>query len=530
MARNVLVVAGIGTLLLGAASAAAAEYHVDGTAPGPGDGTAGDPWTSIQQGIDALAPGDTLIVHAGTYDVTAAIQVQGKHGTEALPIVIRAEGAVVLDGADRDRGVWQGLVNVQSSEWITIQGFTIEDAGFFGILFQNVAHGTAEGVSTNRTNGSGLASWTSSDITFRNNDVQSCCNAGQMGSGTGCQECISLDHVDGFTIERNLVHDSQQNGLANWGGGEGIDVKNGSSNGVVRFNEVRNIVQLGIYVDAWEADITNVEIYGNRVHHNANGIIITSEQTGNYGNIRIHDNLSYDNAFEGISISHYDVSNPTVTDIQIYNNTVVHNGFPGSKPYFLPVDQQNASWGHGVTIGDPDVQGLVIRDNIFYDNATAQIDLVAGLAGPILEHNLVGPTLGSGAAGDGAIQTAIPGFVDYAGRDLRLAEGSPAIDAGIGGPNLGATDCWGNARVAGSVVDVGAFEFASTPPGAGGAAGTDGGLSTGGAVATGGVAGSAAAASDDSGGCGCHAAGSAVSQPWLLLVLGAWFASRRRTT
>jgi hypothetical protein len=518
------------------ATASAADYHVDGAATAPGSGTVGAPWTDIQRGVDALGPGDTLVVHAGTYDVAKAIQVKSKHGTGTQPIVIRAEGAALLRGGDRDRGVWQGLINVQGSEWVTIEGLSIEDAGFFGILFQNVDHGSAVGNATNRTNASGIASWTSSNLTLRGNDVQSCCNAGQMGSGTSCQECISLDHVDGFLIEGNLVHDSQQNGLAQWGGGEGIDVKNGSSHGVVRGNEVHHIVQLGIYLDAWETDITDVEIVGNLVHHNANGIIITSEQTGNYGNIRIHDNVVYDNGFDGFSVSHYQVSNPTVTDIRIYNNTSVHNGFPGSKPYFLSQAEQSASWGRGITIGDPDIVGLVISDNIFFDNASAQMELVAGLASPTLEHNLVGPAVGpNGSTGSHAVQTSDPRFLDYAGRDLRLAEGSPAIDAGLGGPNIAATDFLGNARVLGTAVDIGAFEYGATPVGdagwafdasgsAGGGGSKDGGAATGGSrlsdasgavggstalgggAATGGLDSAQSSASGDQGACSCRTA------------------------
>jgi hypothetical protein len=544
---------------LPAASASAADYHVDGAATPPGSGTVGAPWTDVQRGVDALGPGDTLVVHAGTYDLAAAVQVKGKHGTGTQPIVIRAEGAAVLRGGDRDRGVWQGLINVDGSEWITVQGIAIEDAGFFGILFQNVDHGSALGNSTSRTNASGLASFSSSNLTLRGNDVQSCCNAGQMGSGTSCQECISLDHVDGFTIEGNLVHDSQQNGLANWGGGEGIDVKNGSSHGVVRGNEVRNIVQLGIYVDAWETDITDVEIYGNRVHHNANGIIITSEQTGNFGNIRIHDNLVYDNGFDGLSVSHYQVSNPTVKDIQIYNNTSVHNGFPGSKPYFLSQAEQSASWGRGITIGDPDIAGLVISDNISFDNASAQMELVAGLGGPTLEHNLIGPAVGSnGSTGSHPVQTSDARFVDYAGRDLRLAQGSPAIDAGLGGPNVAATDFWGNARVAGAAVDIGAFEYDSTPVGdagwafdASGSAGAGGAKEGGGAAtggsrafdAAGGVGGSTAqgggaapggedgATIGDQGACSCRITGPSSASNGGVLGLFVWaLAARRRQT
>ena len=91
------------------------------------------------------------------------------------------------------------------------------------------------------------------------------------------------------------------------------------------------------------------------------------------------------------------------------------------------------------------------------DNATAQLLLAAGLVDAVVENNLIGPSLGSGVAGDRPV-TSDPMFVDAVKSDFRLRPGSPAIDAGMGGPNLGKTDCWGNPRLAGKGVDIGAYE------------------------------------------------------------------------
>jgi hypothetical protein len=101
-------------------------------------------------------------------------------------------------------------------------------------------------------------------------------------------------------------------------------VKNGSSNGIVRHNEIWNLPQVGLYVDAWRADIHNLEIYGNRVHHCANGIALNSEQTGNLFDIRVHDNLSYANGETGLAVWRF--KNTTLADVQLYNNTVVGKG------------------------------------------------------------------------------------------------------------------------------------------------------------------------------------------------------------
>ena len=60
--------------------------------------------------------------------------------------------------------------------------------------------------------------------------------------------------------------------------------------------------------------------------------------------------------------------------------------------------------------------------------------------------------------GSGNITNA-PGFVDRAGGDLRLGLGSACIDAGNSALIPGTLDLDGNARIAGSAVDMGAYEY-----------------------------------------------------------------------
>jgi hypothetical protein len=450
--RRALVMSAVLVLLSGRALSGA-TYQVSLNGSDSNNGIA-KPWKSLQKGVDALKPGDTLKVLAGEYAIDAAIAVKGKKATQEAPILIQAQGKVVLRDGKEKINTWQGILDIRDSTWITVRGFTLEQSGFFGVYMNAADHITVEGCATNESIASGVAAWVSSNITIRDNDIKAACNQGESIRGTSCQEHISLDHVQGFLVEGNKVHDSPQSGKAHWGGGEGIDVKNGTSNGIVRNNEVWNLVELGLYVDAWRADITNVEVYGNRVHHCANGIAVNSEQTGNLSNLRIHDNLSYANGRSGIALWFF--RNTTVTGIQFYNNTVVGNGLAVNQPYFLAAAEK-ADKGIGIDIRNPHTTGLVIRDNISYNNVSAQLAVAPEIPGPVIAHNMIGPALGTGISGDHAL-TGDPMFVDLAGWDLRLKPGSPAIDAGLGGPNLGVTDAWGNPRVIGNSVDVGAFE------------------------------------------------------------------------
>ncbi len=85
--------------LAAVARLSAAEIHVDGAATGPGDGSSGAPYPTIQAAAAMAVAGDTVRIHAGTYRETV---VPAHAGTAAEPIVYTAagDGPVVIDGAD----------------------------------------------------------------------------------------------------------------------------------------------------------------------------------------------------------------------------------------------------------------------------------------------------------------------------------------------------------------------------------------------------------------------------------------------
>ena len=60
-------------------------------------------------------------------------------------------------------------------------------------------------------------------------------------------------------------------------------------------------------------------------------------------------------------------------------------------------------------------------------------------------------------------QTGDPLFVNPSAGDVRLREGSPAIDAGTADPDNGTTDLDGRPRTLGAVPDIGAHEFGTLP-------------------------------------------------------------------
>src|SRR5262245_59956469 len=82
--------------LLVAAPAWAADYYVDAASGHDANpGTAMRPFATVQAGLDAAMPGDTVIVRSGTY---AEAPQTVRAGTADLPITLRADksrGAIV---------------------------------------------------------------------------------------------------------------------------------------------------------------------------------------------------------------------------------------------------------------------------------------------------------------------------------------------------------------------------------------------------------------------------------------------------
>lgn len=89
-----------------ASSAGAAVYYVSPSGNDAADGSRQAPWRTLQRGVNALVPGDTLFIQSGVYREQVEIKAGG---TADAPITISASpGArVIITGADRLRDGWK---------------------------------------------------------------------------------------------------------------------------------------------------------------------------------------------------------------------------------------------------------------------------------------------------------------------------------------------------------------------------------------------------------------------------------------
>jgi len=324
----------------------------DGDDAGPG--TRERPWRTLAKAAAEAGPGTTVYLTSGTWRERL---IPTRSGTANAPVVFAAApGATpVIDGQDAKLDDdFAGVVHVDGLSWIEIRGLTVRNAGpgelAAGILGRRCEHVTVRGCRTDATNSSGIGIWFSKSVLVEGNEVTDACR-------NGSQECISVAGCDGYEIAGNTVHDC----VYGEQGGEGIDAKHGS-HGKVHGNVVHHIRRLGIYVDAWDVAMHDVEVWGNLVHDTkSNGYALAAENNGSLEGVRFHDNVAFRNAHAGLTLADWGEKTPHhgLRDIVVEHNTFIENGTSG--------------WGGGLRIDNAEAEGIVVRDNLVANNQGGQI-------------------------------------------------------------------------------------------------------------------------------------------------------------
>ena len=422
-----------------AGAAFAGPYYVSPAGRDTNPGTKTLPWKTIQHAADRLRAGQTVYIRAGTYPERVRPKYSGTAGHSITYIASSGE-LPTIDGARVTLPADQaGLFEINGKAWIRVIGLRVinarPDINSYGI-FVNRSHDiVVDRNRTSNTRSSGIGVWSSQRVFVRGNDVSKACTGGY-------QESITISRTNTFLVENNTVHGITADK-------EGITIKQGARNGTVRGNLVHDVTRVGIYVDAEDEVTSGIVVERNVVHHTGYGIQLCTEAGALLQNVRIQNNLTYENVFWGIAVSRCGIEGIAhpIDAVTIVNNTVWRNGDP---------------WGGGIAVDNPDATHVVIRNNIVSDNLSWQIS-VDGAVAPgnvTIDHNLIDgyrANVGEGEVrGDASVEGS-PLFVDAARGDFHLRTGSPGIDAGSaeGAP---ATDFSGTARPRGAGFDIGAFE------------------------------------------------------------------------
>ena len=415
-------------------------YYVDQSHPLANDrnpGTEDLPWKTISKAANTLQAGDTVYIKEGVYKERVIPRNSGKDDNY-ISYVAYAGDEVIIDGSNISLpDDLAGLFHISGKSYIKIIGLQIMNAGPHnnnaGILIDNSAHIIIEGNYIYNTTSSAIGIWNSHDIIVDSNEIELACNDGE-------QECITVATTNNFEVRYNHVHHGGAGGL----GGEGIDIKDGSSNGRVYGNVVHDLSRIGIYVDAWDKHTYNIEIFGNVVYNCPSGFAVASERGGLLENVKIYNNIAYHNEWAGMEIGGWDYGyKHPMKNITMINNNFCNNG---------------GEWGVGIYHENPDAENIIIRNNICSGNSGSQIEIEGNPKNFVLDHNLIYGY--SSYYGEDYVE-GNPLFINASIGDFHLQAGSPAIDSGSS-INAPVNDFDGNYRPKQNGYDIGAFEFPRT--------------------------------------------------------------------
>ncbi|HXF63587.1 MAG TPA: right-handed parallel beta-helix repeat-containing protein [Caldilineaceae bacterium] len=346
-------------------------YHVSPDGDDDHPGTESQPWRTLAKAAAKAEAGQTVYIHEGTYREQLRPENSGAEGAYVTFMAYPGHTVVLDGGADAKQPSAQGVIDIYDRRYIRISGLTVINGGYYGIRVQKSQHIIIENNRTDFTYASGIFVNNSQHVVIDGNDIQRACHGiGGDPPHFAPNEHLTIRDTQYFEVMNNRVHQSHMvDGKAR--GKEGINIKTGSANGSVHHNVVDGIPRTGLYVDAYDRSIENIEIYANRVTHSLHGIVVASERGGPVSNVRIYQNFFAYNRYYGVWIAHYGDSGP-LRGIEILTNTIY------------------ANQGHGIHITSTNLSGIVVRDNtIIAQRARIHVDSAVDPGSVAVEKNWV---------------------------------------------------------------------------------------------------------------------------------------------
>ncbi len=390
-----------------------------------------NPGGSFEQAVENLAPGDTLIVHAGTYQDSGRIGITVR-GTVAQPVVIEAALGEARPVIARPAGASaQNTINIEGATHLTIRGLEITSNGGDGVnLSGAVSWVTLENLVIHDVDvGVNLRS-SMHHITVRGSEIYDTGGPGYTGEGMyiGCNDstCVVSDSVfEGNYIHHTLTSDQ----------GDGIEIKRGSHSNVVRDNVIHDTHYPCILVYGTDGNPRNT-IERNVMWNCGDSGIQAAADAVIRNNIILGDGATAFNS--------QDHQGVTPANLAFVNNTVV-----GGDPCL-----RLSNWNNKT--------GLVFANNAVYCPGGSYV--LSGLAGVQAAGNVFAPAPPTFPAGSYTTgRSAALDLQDAAGRDVYPTSDSPLRAAGSAA--LNPTDDFNGTARAGTH-DAGAYVYtAANNPG-----------------------------------------------------------------
>jgi hypothetical protein len=368
--------------------------HLSLTGTSSGDGSVARPFKSIWQVVSAVAPGDTVYVHGGTWN-DGLWGLDGIHGTAAAPITFMAapgETATLRPPANDDGSkLW-----IHNSSYVNFYGLTVlgwagnsASAGN-GFEVDGSHHIKIWGNTVRDVGGGGIAANSSNHVWFEGNIVEN-------------TSAYSPYQTSGISIYM----------ATNTGGGANAD----GYSIYIRGNYVANVYTI---VPSSDGTVTD----GNCI------ILDRGRDSGYSGKTLVQNNVCYNNGGQGLHAFMTD-------NVDFANNTVVGD-----------VRHPSILAGGGAEISAVYASNISFRNNLVIAGQ-GPTDYTYSATNVLFENNLfVGKASSLGGTNKNVASANLTA-------NWHLLAGSPAIDAGTA-TKAPAIDRDGKARS--GAPDIGAYE------------------------------------------------------------------------
>jgi hypothetical protein len=451
-------------------------------------GTFAAPFGTLQKALDVAQPGDSVYMCGGVYALNGPavkkftgqkdkwltisafpgespvldgrhihfdprVKPYGPRGTDALGSMQHDTGALHLWG-DPSYTRIRGLhIERSTRAGISLCGRPDPDSGRPAwASFGTTGHVDISFNTTWQTFSMGIISAQVNDITINGNRIfrphayemaRDAQTGRPVSAAKGAQEAIDLSRSNRFEIAFNTVAGGSK---------EAIDVIS-INDGSIHHNYVLSSLN-GIYVDSWSNPIHRVDIYRNFIQDAFNGVPLATEGGNDLKDIKIHHNIIVDSRSAGIGVTEatYKAKPAAVQGHRVSHNTVHRSG-----AFAMSIGWQAA----GIAVAG-------YRDNLKFKDVDVWNNIVTESSGMPMKnvyrasaedhdiqftHNLLWPTakdttplgmrddkywVATDLEPGAKTVLADPLYVGAARGDFRLAEGSPAIGAGLKGEDIGA--------------------------------------------------------------------------------------------
>ena len=292
------VIAAVLFVLVGTPAAPGAVHYL----------TPADDWFDVLNGA-GLQPGDEVILAAGVYSDVRRMSVRHQ-GTEAAPIVIRAaEGAVaVITRPDAN----QNVMNIEGARYLALRDVEVT-GGSHGIRINKNASGdqakfiTIERCHVHHVGGPAITCNQGNNVyegmVFRRNHIHHTSGYGEgfyLGNDSGTSPFFDA------VVEKNYIHDLPT--------GDGIELKQGCYNTIVRDNVIHDVHLPGVIVHGAAGGGRNL-IERNVIWNiDDNGIQATADAV-------IRNNLVFNTG--GDLFNSHDKSGAVVGNFDLLHNTFI---------------------------------------------------------------------------------------------------------------------------------------------------------------------------------------------------------------